>query len=392
MTRTPSATLRCLFLCMALSCQFGCPGTAGHPPDALEVSDDGGGLPVADLAMPSLPNELIYRDFMDRPVLSRFSAAGPAVLQPLGTGGLSYSGQVTVAADGRRMAYVLYDQGWKIMLLERGDKQPRLAVTLSGSGARVGQPALSPDGSRLVYVTFNYMNNAWELRHCKADGSDEAFIAVLFSLPASLQPCDSGPRWSRNGQQVLFSNRTGPVAEGALFLYDLQAQTQREVYRAPVGSQLCRPAWSHDGARAAVVETRGTQSQLLVIDLETGKANALVQVGDRRAQPQWSPDDRELVYVDALPADLILYTVLRKVVVLTGEVTHLADLFGGTAGDIETGHPQWSPDGRWIAFVRFKGSAELAVMPSAGGAAQHLIFLNTGFAAGYPRWLPLPWN
>src|SRR5689334_9927550 len=59
-----------------------------------------------------------------------------------------------------------------------------------------------------------------------------------------------------------------------------------------------------------------------------------------------------------------------------------------TAGDVSSDQPAFSPDGRWLAFVRRKDGekAQLYRMPLAGGEAEKLTDLPLG--AGDPKWFP----
>lgn len=130
-------------------------------------------------------------------------------------------------------------------------------------------------------------------------------------------------------------------------------------------SQEADPAWSVDGARLAYSSARSGSQGIFVMDV---KSRAEIAVADSPAdevRPQWSPDGRFLAFVRTggpdpglcvVPAALDGKGGLEPVVVLAG-----------------TGVREytWSPDGRWLACVRRDktGASDLWIAPSVGGTA-----------------------
>ncbi|SNY37727.1 Dipeptidyl aminopeptidase/acylaminoacyl peptidase [Paractinoplanes atraurantiacus] len=93
-------------------------------------------------------------------------------------------------------------------------------------------------------------------------------------------------------------------------------------------------------------------------------------------QPALSPDGRRVAYV-LRGADRDGDRVTREIWVGTRRFTRGP---GDTA-------PAWSPDGRWLAFLRSgDGAAQVWLLPADGGEAEPLTGLPLG--AGAPRWSP----
>lgn len=104
-------------------------------------------------------------------------------------------------------------------------------------------------------------------------------------------------------------------------------------------------------------------------------------------QIQISPDGTKAVMVVTKKAvkneNDYYYTRQLFMVELTGNTEPIQLTFG----DKNDGQPQWSPDGKQIAFVRMEGEkAQVWVLPLTGGEAHVITKLDYG--ATRPRWSP----
>ena len=99
--------------------------------------------------------------------------------------------------------------------------------------------------------------------------------------------------------------------------------------------------------------------------------------------PTWSPDGTTRLYVHAKP-DRVKNGMRRSIWMRRGNETPRR-FSAGTASDRM---PQWSPDGRMVAFVSSRGGdgAQLYVMPADGGEAESLTSLPAG-VSGF-AWSP----
>jgi hypothetical protein len=136
-------------------------------------------------------------------------------------------------------------------------------------------------------------------------------------------------------------------------------------------------AWA-PGGDAYVVGYTGWNNLPPVTEIRRVSGGAPVQVPVSIQSPDWAPDGGSLVYAAYTGATTDIYRLKADG---TGE-QRLTTL----AGNEE--YPQWSPDGRRIAFVRRLGSGplELWVAAADGSGARQLA---TGApAALHPRWSP----
>ena len=178
---------------------------------------------------------------------------------------------------------------------------PRLAVP--------SQPALSPDGTRVVYTLRTvdadrdgYADRLWVV---SSTGGD--------ARPLTEGPADTAPAWSPDGSRVAF------LRDGQVHLLPADGGEPRALTDLPLGAG--EPVWSPDGARIAfsapvdptggagpLVTTRvdyqadgagmfgAVRNQVHVVDVETGECDQLTDGSEHAGRPAWSPDGATLAF------------------------------------------------------------------------------------------------
>ena len=170
------------------------------------------------------------------------------------------------------------------------------------------------------------------------------------------------------------------------------------------------PAFSPDGGKLAFLSSRRRHyglHALVLRDLESGDEEVLVP----RVSPSslsWSPDGRRLLFVrkdradkyGSRQADIYEYDLDGgESGLASGILWTLPGVVGGFAPEsprvrrlsrgLRAFYPAYSPDGRWIAFVRNEGGSNNLGLMEAGGEELRLL---TDFADGTqlytPRWSP----
>jgi TolB protein len=218
------------------------------------------------------------------------------------------------------------------------------------------------------------------------------------------------PAISLDGSHLAFIRRGRSYSD--LWLADADAQNARAVTRHDGGSLAraywaFRPAWSPDGAAIAFVSDRGRpvgrheDPTLWLYQPEGGRFRRLAQAnlfagGDTDAI--WSPAGDALIYTSYL-YELVSSPVPK----ISGRLTYCdprpnrrCDIFLSPPGE-RNFQPAWSPDGKWVAFVRGTGTGDdLYVMPAParedlGGNAPFVTARATRLASGMvaqPAWSP----
>jgi len=255
-----------------------------------------------------------------------------------------------VLVVGGGLAVGLVKFGW-LTTGRAGADGPRVGIPsqVTAAAGWESEPAVSPDGSLIAYVS-NESGNA-----------DVWLVSFRGGTPMQLtsDPAnDVKPAWMPDGSTIVFaSDRSG----------------QWDVWKVPVlggrptllVENARDPAITPAGDRIAFVRTdsQGHQRVFAGPVSNTSLATQLVAEPARALQPEedpaWSPDGRVLAY----SADRSLWMVSA----LGGPAKALTH---DREYDIE---PAWSPDGQSVYFSSYRGGVyALWQVPAAGGSASRL--------------------
>jgi dipeptidyl aminopeptidase/acylaminoacyl peptidase len=277
--------------------------------------------------------------------------------------------------------------GWSTLALgqERGLTAEKAAAMRSLGGVQ-----LSPDGRWVAYSVA-----VPDLKQSTTN-SDIWLVAAGGGEPIRLTnspAMDDQPRWSPDGRWIAFlSAREG----GKPQLFRISPFGGEATRLTESKTPVVGFAWAPDGGRIAyvaqrdptpeeekkqkekddpiVVDQNFVAGRLWIHDLRTGKATELVKGEFQIQDPQWSPNGREIAFVTAPTpkADDGRFTDILIADASTGATRKLVENPGPDVA------PRWSPDGAAIAFLT-KGpknagvlQSKLAVVSPNGGAPRML--------------------
>jgi Tol biopolymer transport system component len=129
-----------------------------------------------------------------------------------------------------------------------------------------------------------------------------------------------------------------------------------------------QPAWSPDGGRIAFTSNRDGDFDIYVMNAEGGDVERLTDDPGKDSSPAWSPDGEKIAYVNG--GDITFAGSVGSSECNAPDI-YVIGFDGGRAVKLTDGgvntDPDWSPDGRRIAFASNRdGDFDIYVMDADG--------------------------
>jgi Tol biopolymer transport system component len=300
-------------------------------------------------------------------------------------------------------------------------------------------PLLSPDGRRVAYIRFRpdepfRLQDTGEVHVAFLDGSDDQVamarnpaegalslhgwsgdgttIAVLFqpglvpgkvSAPApaevtllaatTLKPVATGQlplqasfaRLSRDGRSLVFM-RPAPEGDGDIWTMDVGSGEPKSLVTG--AARDARPFWSATGSSVLFTSDRGGTYGLWRVALEQGRA---------AGPPELVRDlGRAIAWPYGFTRTGRLFLGLQSI----GFDSHVAEIDPASATVIRppvriardpldaNATPDWSPDGRLLAFVSARGQQSIVTIQTVSGQVQIQFPIQGQYFQTRFRWLP----
>ena len=221
-----------------------------------------------------------------------------------------------------------------------------------GRGGRLNlAPSLSPDGTRLVFLSERGGASIDMFLADAVTGEVRRKIVSTTLDPhfESLQFANSAGAWHPDGRRFVFAG----ISKGQplLFLMDVESGKVEREFPVPRVQQVFHPSWSPDGTHLVFSALVGGLTDLFVLDLQSGELRRLTHDPYADLQPAWSPDGNNIAIVtDRFTTDLgtLSHGAYRLALVdpVSGEFRALPSFPG--AKHI---NPQWGPDGASLYFL-----------------------------------------
>ncbi len=262
---------------------------------------------------------------------------------------------------GTRIAYV-NRQGQKFSLVVADSDGYNEQIVLA-QNEPIMSPAWSPDGSHLVYVSFE-------------TGHAVVYVQSLFTnqrlVLADFSGSNSAPAWSPDGKHMaIVLTRDG---SSQIYLIRPDGSGIRRITFS--GAIDTEPSFSPDGQTLLFTSDRGGSAQIYSMAVEGG-AEQRITFGDGDSySPRFSPDGKGFVYTHFSNGKFQIAAQDFQ----SGQVEFL------TTGGWEK-KPSFAPNGKLILFAsEARGRGILATVSSDGRVQQHM-FTQSGDARE-PVWGP----
>ena len=238
-----------------------------------------------------------------------------------------------------------------------GTKRRQLTVPVKGFRGD-SNPTFSPDGKWISFV-----------RNWSSGGSDIFIIPASGGAPRRVTndaQYIEGMSFSPDGKEIIFSSARAGGERLGLWRIPVEGGAAR---RLPFGTQnVGDPVMSQTGDHLAYIEA--TQSGKIWSYPLSSKGKPAgepsILIGSRQLQvgPQYSPDGKRIAFTSSRSGSWEIW-------VCAADGSNPVQLT--SFGDRQTGTPRWSPDGKFIVFdARPKGHSEIYAIDSEGGTPRQV--------------------
>ena len=267
----------------------------------------------------------------------------------------------------------------------------------------IGEPRLSPDGKWVAY-TVSSVDTAKDKHN-----SDVWMVSWDGTQTVQLTNSEEGessPRWSPDGKYLSFIAARNGDKIAQLWLMDRRGGEAKKITSNK--GDLEDYVWSPDGKKIAMIikdvdfsDTAKSKTRapfvmdryhfkqdragwvenrfnhLYIFDINTKKTDTLTKGNFDAASPAWSPNGKQLAFVSNRSTDPDKNENTDIWLMDASRGSALKQLTNWPGADR---NPQWSPDGKMIAYsssssnlaFTMYGQNNLSIIPAAGGTAQSL--------------------
>jgi Tol biopolymer transport system component len=299
------------------------------------------------------------------------------------TGQLAFAGSDPSLGPGHEQIYLEQADGSHVRQLVR-------------SAASDTNPALSPDGRRLVF-TRHVPGAPDRIFLVGVDGTGLRALAPA-NCPGVCSDAVEGPAWSPDGRRLVFTrallrgHSLLPTAR-QVWVADADGSGAHRVTQEPAGSADGSASWAPDGTRilftrhVRAVAPNPDQFAVYVVDVNGSDLRQVTPNDIEAGEAVWSPDGA-LIAIQSPPDDEAFPKALFTI---RPDGTGMHELTDNLDANDSDG-PTWSPDGRRIAFSHVpagsSGGADLYVVDRDGSAPHPLAV--TPLSETRPSWAVAP--
>jgi TolB protein len=210
--------------------------------------------------------------------------------------------QPAISPDGSRLAFTSFDKGTpRIVVLDTATGRP---VQFYNQEASLNAtPNFSPDGKEIYYSSTAAGHEA-QIYAANLNGTNFRRIGVAKAIQVE-------PKVNpKNGSQIAFVQ--GPKNQ-QVFLMNTEGANVERLTNGE--GEASNPAWHPDGQHLLFAWTRGYATgnfNVFLMDATTREYDQLTSNAGRNENPNWAPDGRHLVFVSNRTGKRQIWTMLAN--------------------------------------------------------------------------------
>jgi len=329
-------------------------------------------------------------------------------------------GALAFSPDGASLAFTSIESGTGSYALYVRSMSDERSLQLTANTAPAARIAWSPDGRQIAFLR----------PIVPGEPRQQVFMIPTTGGGAELVgEAVGGLDWSPDGQSLAITDRPEPQTAPVIYLLTVDGKTRKQLTTLPPGSDSFDhdPRFSPDGRSVAFIREHSPfNSDILLLDVANGR---LVELARKQADVrslQWSVDGRELLFLSRQSGSSRIWSLPIKgstpqpltsvwpgtdnfaisprdgqMVLSCLDTTEKITILGQSEESEASRHPlceirsterdvspQFSPDGRQIAFLSDRtGHAEVWITDPACSYQTKLTNLQQ-WGLGRPRWSP----
>ena len=199
------------------------------------------------------------------------------------------------SVDGKNIAWTINDAGKRNVMIKTGTELPRMLTDYQqDDGQEISQLAFSPNGTKLLFVRGGVANTKGQSPNpaSLAEGTEQAIYFKDIASKTSPSKITQGnsPLFYPDGLKMLFS-RGGQIYETSL-----EINAVPKLLFTGRGTNY-NPKFSPNGNEILFTSDRGDHSFIGIYSLATKKIRWISPDVSNDAFPNWSPDGKQVAFI-----------------------------------------------------------------------------------------------